>query len=101
MNIDRDAIADQLGFTRNDIDMLLTMFHHNANTSLDEMLKMIEISDMQGIVDAAHAISGSAGTLRLDDIYALSMEIEMAAKLGQSLDYHLYYKRLKTLIDSF
>jgi HPt (histidine-containing phosphotransfer) domain-containing protein len=101
MNIDRNYIAEQLGFSHNDIDMLLTMFQKNANTSLEEMHKMIEKQDMQGIVDTAHAISGSAGTLKLDDIYELAKEIEMAAKTGQSIDYHLSYKRLKTLLDTF
>ena len=99
MSIDKDAIAEQLGCTRDDIDMLLTMFHNNANSSLEEMKKMIELKDMQGIVDTAHAISGGAGTLRLDDIYQLSKKIEMAAKTGQNLDYQASYNRLNTLVE--
>ena len=101
MNIDRNYIAEQLGFSHKDIDMLLTMFHDNANSSLEEMHKMIEKQDMKGIVDTAHAISGSAGTLKLDEIYELAKNIEMAAKLKQSIDYHVHYKRLKTLLDTF
>jgi len=101
MNIDRNYIAEQLGFSDKDIDMLLTMFHANANSSLEEMYKMIEKQDMQGIVDTAHAISGSAGTLKLDEIYELAKEIEMAAKMGQNIDYHVYHKRLKILLDIF
>ena len=100
MNIDRDYIAEQLGFTRKDIDMLLTMFQKNASTSLEEMQKMIEKQNMQGIVDTAHAISGSAGTLKLDGVYQLAKDIEMAAKTGQSIDYHLYCNRLKTLLEA-
>ncbi len=101
MNIDRDHIAAELGFKRSDIDMLLDMFHKNANTSLVEMQKMIDEKDMQGIADTSHAISGSAGTMRLDDIHKLAMSIELAAKKGENIDYHLYYQQLKTLHDLF
>ena len=100
MKIDRDALAEKLGFARSDIDMLLAMFHANAQSSLEEMQKMIEVKDIQGIIDTAHAISGGAGTLGLDAIYQLSMEVEMAAKREESLDYHAYHERLKTLLDS-
>ena len=100
MIVDRDALADKLGFTRNDIDMLIAMFHTNAHSSLEEMQKSIEVKDMQGIIDTAHAISGGAGTLGLDDIYKISKELEIAAKREERLDYPAYYKRLKILLDT-
>jgi len=100
MHIDKDKIASLLGFKRSDFDMLLVMFSQNAAASLEEMQKMINEKDMQGIADASHAIAGSAGNLQLDDIYELSMTIELAAKKGENADYHLYYQQLKTLLDS-
>lgn len=100
MHIDKDEIASYLGFNRSDFDMLLFLFNQNAATSLKEMKSAIEKKDMQGIVDAAHAIAGGAGNIQLNDIYALAMTIELAAKKGENADYHLFYQQLKTLLDS-
>lgn len=100
MYIDKDKIASKLGFKRSDFDMLLVMFGQNASTSLEEMKSAIESKDMQGIGDAAHAIAGGSGTIQLHEIYDLAMTIELAAKKGENVDYHLFYQQLKTLIDS-
>lgn len=98
--IDRDQIAAQLGFQRSDIDMLLAMFSKNAATSLEEMQKMIDENNMQGVVDAAHAIKGSAGNLKLNDIYTLAMTIEMAAKNGKDNNLHTHYTQLSILLNT-
>ena len=100
MSVDRDQIAAQLGFKRSDIDMLLAIFSKNAAVSLQEMQTMIAEGDMQGVADAAHAIKGSAGNYRLDEIYAQAMAIEMAAKNGEDEDYGARYEQLRVLLDS-
>ncbi len=99
--IDRDQIAAKLGFKRSDVDMLLAMFSKNAATSLEEMQKMIEEENMQGVADAAHAIKGSAGNLKLDDIYTLAMTIEMAAKNAKDANLRTHYTQLSMLINAF
>lgn len=99
MLINRDQIAERLGFQRSDIDMLLAMFSKNAAASLAEMSQMIEENSMQGIADTAHAIKGSAGNLKLDDIYNLALSIEQAAKNSEPADYSAYHKQLATLLE--
>ena len=98
MPVDRDKIATQLGFKRSDIDMLLTMFSKNAATSLEEMEATIADNNMQGIVDSAHAIKGSAGNLKLTDIYELAMSIEMAAKNAEEMDFSRECNALSVLL---
>lgn len=100
MDIDKDKIASQLGFKRSDFDTLLTLFSQNAAASLHEMKESIEKKDMKGIADASHAIAGGAGNIQLNDIYELAMAIELAAKKGENIDYHLYHKKLSLLLDS-
>ena len=100
MYLDKDEIASKLGFKRSDFDMLLVMFSQNATTSLEEMKNAIEKKDMQGIADASHAIAGGAGNIQLNDIYELAMAIELSAKKGENVDYHLFYQQLKILLDS-
>ena len=55
---------------------------------------------MQGIEDTAHAISGSAGTLRLNEVYEVAMNIETAVKIGLNVDYYLCHERLKILLNT-
>lgn len=99
--VDRDQIAAQLGFKRSDIDMLLTVFNKNATASLDEMQSMILEGNIQGIMNTAHAIKGSAGNLRLEDIYTLAMNIELSARGGEEIDYQAHYEQLSQLLDTF
>jgi HPt (histidine-containing phosphotransfer) domain-containing protein len=80
--------------------MLLAMFSKNAATSLEEMQKMIDENNMQGVADAAHAIKGSAGNLKLNDIYTLAMTIEMAAKNDKDANLHTHYTQLSILLDT-
>lgn len=95
----RDELAGQLGFKRSDIDMLIDIFKKNANVSLEEMHTMIKQNNMQGIADAAHAIKGSAGNLKLDKIFELSKNIEIMATTMNNEDYKVHYTQLNKMID--
>ncbi len=101
MLVNRDLIAEQLGFKRSDVDMLLAMFSKNAASSMQEMNAMIDDNNMQGIADAAHAIKGSAGNLKLDDIFNLAKTIELDAKAGEDVDYRSSYQQLKAMLELF
>ena len=98
MSIDRDQIAQQLGFRREDIDMLMGVFSKNAAVSLEQMRQMIADSDFGGIADAAHAIKGSAGNLKLHSIYTLAETIEMQAKKTLNEDFEAQYQELKIML---
>lgn len=99
MNIDRDKIAKEFGFTRSDIDTLIDLFCKNAKTSMVQMEEKIAQKDLQGIIDAAHAIQGSASTLKLDEVAQLARGIEIDAKNKEDVDYALYYKQLADLLN--
>ncbi len=99
MNIDKDKIAQEFGFTRSDIDTLIDLFYKSAITTLEQMRVMIEKKDMQGIINAAHTIQGSAGTLKLNEIAQLAMSIEIDAKNSEDVDYMLYHQQLVDLLD--
>ena len=97
-NLDRDGLAAKLGFKRSDIDMLINIFKKNANVSLEEMNRMIKQNNIQGIADAAHAIKGSAGNLKMDKIFELSKNIEIMAKTMKNEEYKVHYIQLKNMI---
>ena len=97
--IDRDAIAQALGFTRSDIDMVLELFLHDAHASVKAIGAAIESEDYATIADAAHAVKGSAGNFRLDAIYEHTKALEAAAKNGDTgYDYPAALSQLETLL---
>ena len=99
--VNRDQIAAQLGFQRSDVDMLLAIFRKNATTSLEEMQAMIIQKDIKGIINSAHAIKGSAGNLKLNDIYQLAMRIEVAAIDSEDINYQIHHDKLYRLLQVF
>jgi HPt (histidine-containing phosphotransfer) domain-containing protein len=66
--------------------MLIGIFIKNTESLLEEMHQMIREDNMQGIADAAHAIKGSVGNLKLDEIFELSKGIELMAKTMKNED---------------
>jgi len=97
--MDRDELAKTLGFSRSDVDMLMDMFLKNARTSLQAMENAIQQNSMHGIADAAHAIKGISGNLKMDEIFELSRDINYMAKSSIDRDYAEDYQRLKSLIE--
>jgi HPt (histidine-containing phosphotransfer) domain-containing protein len=97
--MDRDELAETLGFSRSDVDMLMDMFLKNAHTSLDQMEMAIGENDIKAVGFAAHAIKGIAGNLKMDDIFELSKEIDLMAKTWFSGDFTPFYLRLKEMIE--
>ncbi|GEM_PF-6793747 len=97
--IDRDAIANALGFSRKDIDMVLDLFVADATASLEQLDRAVEQNDLAKLLDAAHAIKGSAGNFKLEDLYEEAMKIEAAAKAGLAdFDYETGARRLRELL---
>ena len=97
--MDRDKLAAQLGFKRSDIDMLMGIFMKNVMTLLEKMNGMIQENNLQGIIDTAHAIKGSAGNLKLDEIANLAKEIEIMAITKSNESYEIPYNKLKKIIE--
>lgn len=98
--MNRDALARKLGFTRQDIDLLLTMFEKNARKSLHEMEEAVKRNDMEAISYAAHSIKGIAGNLKIDAVFVLAQKVDTAAKAGRDENYALMHHQLSEEIDA-
>lgn len=99
MDLDVQAIADALGFDREDIEMLLAVFLRSSAKSLGELKVAVEANDMEGIYHAAHSIKGSAGTIKLDEIREFAAEVEMAGRFNTPMDFEDAYAKLAAMID--
>ena len=98
--IDRDALAEELGFLREEIDLLMVLFEKNARQSLSNMHEAIGRNDLEGVAEAAHAIKGIAGNLRMESVYTLASEMNHKAKEGEERDYWADYQQLHALVEA-
>lgn len=69
-----------------------------------EVVKEIELgiknSNYEQIEDAAHKLKGATGSIRLDEMYKLSMEIEDDAKVHENRDYNKDLEVIKSFFAS-
>lgn len=69
-----------LGIDKNDTLELLEDFFTEITTSLKELKEKIKENDYESICKISHSIKGSAGNLRINEIYELAKEIEDMGK---------------------
>jgi len=98
--IDRVKLAEDFGFSIDDINKLIEAFVKNAYSSLEDMKKAIANLDMTSISSAAHSIKGISGNLKQNHIFELASDIEQHAKTNQDNDYTELYHKLKQEIDA-
>ncbi|MBN2782467.1 MAG: Hpt domain-containing protein, partial [Campylobacterales bacterium] len=99
-NLDLEAMASELDFDLEDVEMLVESFLETADESLEDMKIAIESNDMDGIFQSAHAIKGISANLTLNHISNIAKEIEMSARTSESIDFISKYQELSSVIKS-
>jgi len=97
--IDLQAIADELDFDLEDVEMLVDVFLESAKETMQELKDGIDSNELEKIFHSAHAIKGSAANLTFNEISDIAKIIEHEAREGNSIDYTESYKKLETLIN--
>ena len=98
--IDLQKIADELEFDIEDVEMLMGVFVESARESLETLKVAIEHNDEEKILNAAHAIKGSAANLTLVDIASLAKTLETKVREKEELDYLPIYSELNELVNN-
>ncbi|MBL0708484.1 MAG: Hpt domain-containing protein [Sulfurimonas sp.] len=98
--INLQAIADELEFDLEDIEMLLEVFIESAYENLVKLEIAIKADDFEAIVQSAHAIKGSASNILLDEVTTIANKMEIDAKDKDELSCKDLYEKLKISIDS-
>ena len=83
MLIDRQRALDELGIPEEVYDELLQDFIAQTEPALAALLGAVGSQNLVDTAKTAHFVKGSAGNLRLDDLYLLAKEIESGAKGNQ------------------
>lgn len=80
MRLDKQRTMQELGIPEDMYNELLQVFIEQTEGALKNLYEGLRKQNYEEIAKAAHFIKGSAGNLRLDEIYQLSKGIEAAAK---------------------
>jgi len=97
--VSKQALMDKLGFNEEDLIMLFSVFIKSSKDNLERFRIAIEDDDYNTIYICSHSLKGSSGNLMLDDVYALSREVETASKDGIKIDYKSYYDKLNFIFN--
>lgn len=98
--IDLHSLAQQFEFDPNDIRRMVDMFFKSTEKTLGLLDDAVRSQDMEAIYKAAHSIKGSAGALRLNELHAYALEVEMAGRHNVQIDYAEAAEKLANMVRS-
>ncbi len=100
-NLDYEAMAQAIGLKAKHVPMLLASFLEEATASITQLESAIVSNDLATVASQAHAVKGSAGNLRLNELYEMSKDMELAAKANDTVfDYIGHLQALKSIMDT-
>ncbi|MCW8896039.1 MAG: Hpt domain-containing protein [Sulfurimonas sp.] len=98
-NLDHEEMAVSIGLKAKHIPLLIGSFLQESVSMLDALKESINAKNYEQIKSNAHAIKGSAGNLRFDEIYEMAKDIEFAGNDSKiDFDYDGYFEAIKTAI---
>lgn len=100
-NINLEELAATIGLKPKHVPMLIGSFLDESKTIMSDLKDAIEKRDFDNMKLHAHSIKGSAGNLKLNEIYEMAREMEFAAADQRSdFDYTLYFDTIEASIAS-
>jgi len=98
-NINHEEMAASIGLKPKHIPMLIGSFLEESVDILANLTSAVEAKDYETIKSAAHAIKGSAGNLRFNEVYEMAKEMEFAGSdANTSFDYDGYLEAIKVAV---
>ena len=98
-NINHDEMATAIGLKPKHIPMLIGSFLEESVSILKSLQESVSAKNYEQIKSNAHAIKGSAGNLRFNEVYEMSKEMEFAgANAAQDFDYDGYFTAIKNAV---
>ncbi len=94
--MDFNDLASKLGIDEEDFRELVELFISTSLADIDKIKAGMASDSPQDAASAAHSIKGAAGNMGFDDIYSLTLDMEMQAKDGSMENFG---EKLKTLED--
>jgi len=98
---DVDALISELELDQEDIVELFDDFKEFIEETMPELKKSIESSDMGKARSQSHSIKGSAGNLRINEVYEISKRMQDEAENSDSSGLEADYVKLEAAVAEF
>jgi|FLOH01.1.fsa_nt_gi HPt (histidine-containing phosphotransfer) domain-containing protein len=100
-NLNYEDMAKAIGLKPKHMPMLVASFIEESEPTLKVLASSIEAKDYVSIASLSHSIKGSAGNLRLSEVYEMTKEMEKSAKSNaQDFDYAGHLEAVKTILET-
>jgi len=100
-NINFEEMAASIGLKAKHMPLLIGSFLEESIPALTELNSSIASNNLETVAQQAHAIKGSAGNLRFNEIYEMAKDMELSAKeKNTSFDYIGHLSAIKTAIET-
>jgi HPt (histidine-containing phosphotransfer) domain-containing protein len=98
-NLNHEEMAKTIGLKSKYVPMLLASFMEESTPMLRELKSDIDSNDFTKIASHAHSIKGSAGNLRLNEVYEMAKEMELSAKASDAtFEYQIHLNAIAMAI---
>ena len=100
-DLNYEEMAKEIGLRVKHMPILIDSFLQESPPILEALQEAINTEDFLSIKEQAHAIKGSAGNLRFNEVYEMSREMELsAADENRDFDYEAYMEAVKKVIST-
>jgi len=99
--IDYEKMSKAIGLKPKHMPMLIESFLEESVPALKALSEAIATNDLTLIASHAHAIKGTAGNLRFNEVYEMAKEMEISAKEeNKSFEYSEYLQAIKLAVST-
>ena len=100
--IDRSVLMTQLQVSKEQLELLLSVYRTTMGESIEKMAVAICAGDWQSVARTAHSMKGSSSNFRLAELTDLAEQIEKRARAGaKDFDYRTHFEQLQAAYACF
>lgn len=97
--VNHEDMAKAIGLKPKHIPLLIANFIEESASIMESLKNAIEARDYEKIRSSAHAIKGSAGNLKFNEVYEMAREVEFAGAKGENdFAYEAYFEAIRDAI---
>lgn len=98
---DLDALKNELELDQEDVVELFDDFKSFINETMPKLKSAVESGDMTESRSLAHSIKGSAGNLRIQEVYALSKQMQENSESSDAESLASNLAKLEAAVSEF
>jgi HPt (histidine-containing phosphotransfer) domain-containing protein len=98
---DIDALKNELELDQEDVVELFDDFKSFIEETMPKLKAVVETNDMAQSRALSHSIKGSAGNLRIQEVYALSKQMQANSEASDGENLKVNFGKLETAVSEF